>query len=53
MNQLQHDQEPGMAGVRNDGEVTLLKPPLRYRVRPGALRIMAPKVPDSTGEIAA
>lgn len=23
MNQLQHDQEPGVAGVRNDGEVTL------------------------------
>lgn len=23
MSQLQHDQEPGMAGVRNDGEVAL------------------------------
>lgn len=39
--------------VMNDGEGTLLEPPLLYRVRPGALRVMAPRVPDSTGETAA
>ena len=39
--------------VMNDGEGTLLEPPLLYRVRPGALRVMAPKMPDSTGSTAA
>lgn len=39
--------------VMNDGEGTLLEPPLRYRVRPGALRVMAPRVPDTTGSTAA
>ncbi len=28
--------------VMNDGEVMLLAPPLRYRVRPGALRVIVP-----------
>ena len=26
----------------NDGELTLLQPPLRYRLRPGALRVLVP-----------
>ena len=29
--------------VMNDGELSLLTPPLRYRVRPGALRVMVPR----------
>ncbi|MDN4052234.1 diacylglycerol kinase family lipid kinase [Massilia sp. YIM B02763] len=28
--------------VATDGEVTVMKPPLRYRVRPGALTVMVP-----------
>ena len=28
--------------VMNDGEVQLLRPPLRYSIRPGALRVIAP-----------
>lgn len=28
--------------VMNDGEVMLLAPPLRYRIRPGALRVIVP-----------
>jgi len=28
--------------VMNDGEVLLLTPPLEYRIRPGALRVIAP-----------
>ena len=33
--------------VMNDGEGMLLRPPLRYRIRPGALRVIAPDpVPD-------
>jgi diacylglycerol kinase family enzyme len=31
--------------VMNDGEALLLAPPLAYRVRPGALRVIAPPVP--------
>jgi diacylglycerol kinase family enzyme len=31
--------------VMNDGEVLLLQPPLRYRIRPGALKVMAPRPP--------
>lgn len=34
--------------IMNDGEVTLARPPLTYRVRPGAVRIMAPRT--GTGE---
>jgi diacylglycerol kinase family enzyme len=29
--------------VMNDGETMLLKPPLSYRIRPGALRVVAPE----------
>jgi diacylglycerol kinase family enzyme len=29
--------------VMNDGEVVLMQPPLRYRVRPGALRVIVPR----------
>jgi diacylglycerol kinase family enzyme len=32
--------------VSIDGEVTLIRPPLRYRTRPGALRVMVPKPDD-------
>ncbi len=34
--------------VATDGEVTIMRPPLRYRVRPGALRVIAPER-DSVG----
>lgn len=42
---------PGVRGdgavrVMNDGEMHLLRPPLRYRVRPGALRVVVPEPPD-------
>ena len=29
--------------VATDGEVTVMEPPLRYRVRPGALRVLVPE----------
>jgi YegS/Rv2252/BmrU family lipid kinase len=29
--------------VATDGEVTMMRPPLRYRVRPGALRVIVPE----------
>jgi diacylglycerol kinase family enzyme len=29
--------------VATDGEVTVMRPPLRYRVRPGALRVVTPE----------
>lgn len=29
--------------VMNDGEVLLLRPPLRYRIRPGALKVIVPR----------
>lgn len=32
--------------VATDGEVTLMKTPLHYRVRPGALRVLVPKNSD-------
>jgi diacylglycerol kinase family enzyme len=32
-----------MLRVATDGEVTLMRPPLRYRIRPGALHVMTPK----------
>jgi len=34
--------------VATDGEVTIMRPPLRYRVRPGALRVIVPER-DSVG----
>lgn len=42
---------PGVRGdgavrVMNDGEMHLLRPPLRYRVRPRALRVFVPAPPD-------
>jgi diacylglycerol kinase family enzyme len=33
--------------VMNDGEVSLVPPPLRYRVIPGHLRVMAPRQPEA------
>lgn len=35
--------------VSTDGEVTMMQPPLRYRVRPGGLRVHVP-VPDLAGD---
>jgi len=32
--------------VSTDGEVNMIRPPLRYRTRPGALRVMVPKPDD-------
>lgn len=29
--------------VATDGEITMMKPPLRYRIRPGALNVIVPK----------
>jgi diacylglycerol kinase family enzyme len=36
--------ETRRSGIRvaTDGEVTIMKPPLRYRVRPGALKVIVP-----------
>jgi YegS/Rv2252/BmrU family lipid kinase len=34
--------------VATDGEVTIMRPPLRYRLRPGALRVIVPEG-DSVG----
>lgn len=34
--------------VATDGEIMLMRPPLRYRVRPGALSVIVPE-PDSVG----
>jgi undecaprenyl-diphosphatase len=33
--------------VSLDGEVEAMEPPLRYRVRPGALTVLVPREPDS------
>ncbi|MFE1600283.1 diacylglycerol/lipid kinase family protein [Methylobacterium sp. ID0610] len=33
--------------VMNDGEVILLKPPLTYRIRPAALRVLVPREDDA------
>jgi diacylglycerol kinase family enzyme len=35
--------------VATDGEVTLMETPLRYRVRPGALRVIVPPPPAAAG----
>ena len=32
--------------VMGDGEAALLTPPLRFRIRPGALRVIVPDGPD-------
>jgi diacylglycerol kinase family enzyme len=34
--------------VSIDGEVVRLDPPLRYRIRPGGLRVLAPRVAGET-----
>jgi diacylglycerol kinase family enzyme len=34
--------------VATDGEVTLMTPPLRYRVRPGALTVLVPAATINT-----
>lgn len=35
--------------VATDGEVTLMQPPLRYRVRPGALKVIVPENDSGRG----
>ncbi|MDO9709008.1 diacylglycerol/lipid kinase family protein [Paracraurococcus lichenis] len=35
--------------VMNDGEALLLEPPLRYAIRPGALRVIVPSAPAEQG----
>jgi diacylglycerol kinase family enzyme len=35
--------------VANDGEVILMEAPLRYRLRPGALRVIVPHAPLAPG----
>lgn len=40
---MEIDTRRRMLRVSTDGEVTLMRPPLRYRVRPGALRVIAPQ----------
>ena len=35
-------------GVSLDGELTVLETPLRYRIRPGALRVLVPRHSDAT-----
>ena len=39
---LRVDSRRSLLGVAVDGEMLHLKPPLDYRIRPGALRVMAP-----------
>jgi len=36
--------------VATDGEVTVMRTPLHYRVRPGALRVLVPKQAPGTGD---
>ena len=38
--------------VSTDGEVTTMEPPLRYRVRPGTLRVLVPATKDAPKETA-
>jgi diacylglycerol kinase family enzyme len=40
---LRVDSHRSLLGVAVDGEMLHLKPPLDYRIRPGALRVIAPK----------
>jgi diacylglycerol kinase family enzyme len=40
---MEIDTRRRMLRVSTDGEVTLMRPPLRYRVRPGALHVITPK----------
>lgn len=35
--------------IATDGEVTMMNLPLRYRVRPGALRVIVPQLPAADG----
>jgi len=35
--------------VATDGEITVMSTPLRYRVRPGALRVIVPENPETNG----
>ena len=37
--------------VACDGEVTIMEPPLHYRVRPQALRVLAPAGTQTRGEV--
>ncbi len=34
--------------VATDGEVTLMQPPLHYRIRPASLKVIRPALPEST-----
>ena len=36
------DSRRGAIQVMNDGEISLVRPPLQYRIRPGALIVLAP-----------
>ncbi|WP_036165690.1 diacylglycerol kinase family protein [Massilia sp. 9096] len=40
---MEIDTRRRMLRVSTDGEVTLMRPPLRYRVRPGALHVITPQ----------
>lgn len=39
--------------VMNDGEVVMLSPPLRYRIRPRALRVLVPAASEAVSKVAA
>ncbi len=41
------DSRDNRLRVSTDGEVTYMRPPLRYRVRPGALKVIVPKEQSS------
>ena len=41
--ELRIDTRTGPVRVANDGEISMLETPLRYRVRPGALRVVVPR----------
>lgn len=36
--------------VATDGEITMMKPPLRYRIRPGALNVIVPENDSVSGD---
>lgn len=41
-----HSRRPALR-VMNDGEAVLLEPPLEYRIRPAALRVIVPATPEA------
>ncbi len=46
-----HSRRPALR-VMNDGEAVLLEPPLAYRIRPGALRVIVPAAAAAPAEAA-